>query len=153
MDIAIAEARESRRLGDYAIGAVIAHRGKLLVKTGNRIRTEVDATSHTEMVAIRLASRDLQSRYLTGCTLYSTAAPCMMCFGACIWSKIDRIVYGANQADIRRYGFRRGNARYKWRALTIEPDELYQYAREAHRGMIIQQTMRDECVALFHNEP
>src|SRR3990167_1574891 len=90
---AIRIARESRKLGDYAIGAVMVKDGQIIARAGNRIRTELDPSSHTEIVAIRMSCRDLGSRYLQGCTLFSTHAPCPMCLGACVWAKIDRIVY------------------------------------------------------------
>lgn len=150
MELAIESAKESRRLGDYAIGSVIAKGDKIIAIAGNRIRTEIDATSHTEVVAIRMASRDLASRYLTGCTLYSTHAPCPMCLGACVWAKIDRVVYGAAQADIFDFGKQFGNEKFKWRAVGIEPKELYEHMKIAHPTMEIKQMMRGDCVGLFH---
>lgn len=154
MQLAIAEAVESRRLGDYAIGAVVAKDGMIIAKAGNRIRTEMDPSSHTEIVAIRMACRDLGSRYLKGCTLYTTHAPCPMCLGACVWAKLGRVVYGANQSDMGEYGRLFGNKRYKWRAVHIEPEQLYGlYMRDAHPNMKIDQLLREECIQLFHNRP
>lgn len=151
MQEAIKIAKESRRLGDYAIGAVIAKNGRMIARAGNRIKTEMDPTSHTEIVAIRMACRDLGSRYLKGCTLFSTHALCPMCLTACVWSKIDRIVYGVSQQDIEEYGAKHGNERYKWRSAGIEPLEMYQYMKSAHPRLKVNQLMREECKKLFHN--
>ena len=54
-----------------------------------------DATAHAEMIAISSAAATLQNKYLKGCTLYVTLEPCPMCAGAAVWSKLDRIVFGA----------------------------------------------------------
>lgn len=150
---AIKEAKESRRLHDYAIGAVIVKNGEIIARAGNRIRTESDPTSHTEIVAIRMACRDLGTRYLKGCAIYSTHAPCAMCTNACVWAKMSLVVYGASQRDILTYGQKHGNGKFKWRAIEIEPGELYKkYLKVAHPNMKILQMMRKRCNTLFHNE-
>jgi len=150
---AIAIANESRRLGDYAIGAAIVKGNRLIARAGNRIRTEMDASSHTEIIVMRMASRDLGSRYLNGCTLYTSHAPCPMCLSMAIWAKVSRIVYGVSQADIEEYGLKHGNSKYKWRSAGIEPEELYAYMHRANPNMKIVQFMRNECKKLFHNRP
>jgi len=154
MDMAIEEAIKSRLLKDYGIGCVIVRNGEVIARAGNRIRTEMDPSSHTEIVAMRMACRDLQSRYLQDCTLYSTHAPCAMCLGASVWAKIDKIVYGVSQQDITEYGNKYGNDKFKWRGTMIEPTELYdKYLQSAHPGMlIVPGVKRDECMELFHSE-
>ena len=54
-----------------------------------------DPTAHAEIIAITSACATLENKYLNGCTLYVTLEPCSMCAGALIWSKIDRLVFGA----------------------------------------------------------
>lgn len=152
MKVAIGAARESRRLKDYAIGAVVVKGKRVVSVAGNRIRTEIDPTSHSEVVAIRMACRDLGSRYLRGCTLYSTLAPCPQCLTACVWAKINRVVYGASQRDIKEYGKKHGNDKFKWRGVDIEPEEMYRYLKVAHPTMRIKQLMRGACLRLFHNK-
>jgi tRNA(adenine34) deaminase len=56
------------------------------------------------MQAITAAAETLGGKYLTGCTLYVTVEPCVMCAGAISWSQLGRLVYGAS--DEKR-GFRR----------------------------------------------
>ena len=55
------------------------------------------------MLAITAAVNVLGAKYLTGCSLYVTVEPCVMCAGAIGWSQLSKIVYGA--ADKKR-GFR-----------------------------------------------
>jgi tRNA(Arg) A34 adenosine deaminase TadA len=154
MEEAILVAKESRQLGDYAFGAVVVYKGKIIARAGNRIRTEMDPTSHHEIVAMRMACRELGSRYLTGCTLYTTAAPCPMCITAAVWAKLSGVVYGVSQHDIIRYGVKYGNEKYKWRGATIEPEVMYHsFLGHAWPGMHISQHMQAECKKLFHNKP
>ncbi|MBQ2535818.1 MAG: nucleoside deaminase, partial [Bacteroidaceae bacterium] len=54
-----------------------------------------DVTAHAEMQAITAAAETLGGKYLTGCTLYVTVEPCVMCAGAIGWSQLGRLVYGA----------------------------------------------------------
>ena len=56
------------------------------------------------MLAFTAAAEALGGKYLTGCTLYVTLEPCVMCAGAAGWTQVERIVYGA--ADPKR-GFER----------------------------------------------
>ncbi len=55
-----------------------------------------DPTAHAEIMALQMASQKLGRWRLTGCTLYVTLEPCLMCAGAVILSRVDRVVYGAN---------------------------------------------------------
>ena len=64
-----------------------------------------DITAHAEAHAIREACRTLGTIDLSGCTMYSTCEPCPMCFSACHWARITRIVYGAGIEDAKTAGF------------------------------------------------
>src|SRR5262249_38111685 len=58
-----------------------------------------DPTNHAEMNAIRLATQSLKQLSLPGCVLYSTCEPCPMCMSACLWTELDRVVYGASTME------------------------------------------------------
>ena len=60
--------------------------------------------AHAEMLAFTSATTLLGAKYMTGCTLYVTLEPCVMCAGAAGWTQLGRLVYGA--ADPKR-GFER----------------------------------------------
>jgi tRNA(adenine34) deaminase len=88
-------ARAAGRRGEVPVGAVIVSQGHVIAAASNRVERAQDATAHAELLALRRASRKLASWRLQGCTLYSTLEPCPMCAGALLLTRIDRVVYGA----------------------------------------------------------
>ena len=70
----------------------------------NRVVQAHDPTAHAEVEAIRAAAASLGRPHLLGCTLYSSAEPCPMCYAASQWARIERIYYGATYADVQRLG-------------------------------------------------
>lgn len=93
---ALAEAEEALREGEIPVGAVVVSRGMIIAKAYNMTERLVDVTAHAEMLALTAAGRWLGGKYLSGCTLYVTVEPCVMCAGALSWSQIERVVYGAS---------------------------------------------------------
>lgn len=93
---ALAEAEEALREGEIPVGAVMVSRGMIIAKAHNMTERLVDVTAHAEMLALTAAERWLGGKYLSGCTLYVTVEPCVMCAGALSWSQIERVVYGAS---------------------------------------------------------
>jgi len=104
MKLALKEAQLASERDEVPIGAVIVCQGRIIGRGHNLTETLIDVTAHAEMQAITAAAQFLGGKYLTGCTLYVTVEPCVMCAGALGWSQISRIVYGA--ADEMR-GFKR----------------------------------------------
>ena len=90
---ALSEARKAFSYGEVPIGALIVKDGEIISRAFNRKEFLQDPTAHAEILAIREASRKLNSWRLNGCTLYSTVEPCVMCCGAIIQSRISRVVY------------------------------------------------------------
>ncbi|MBR1765751.1 MAG: nucleoside deaminase [Bacteroidales bacterium] len=104
MGEALREAREAESEGEIPVGAVVVCGGSVIGRGHNQTETLHDVTAHAEMVALTAAAEHLGAKYLTGCTLYVTLEPCVMCAGALGWSQVGRIVYGAG--DEKR-GFER----------------------------------------------
>ncbi len=104
MKQALSEAIKAFDEGEIPIGAVIVCRGQIIARGHNLTERLHDVTAHAEMQAITAATEYLGGKYLTGCTLYVTVEPCIMCAGALGWSQIPRVVYGA---DDEKRGFRR----------------------------------------------
>jgi len=100
MKLALQEARRALEAGEIPIGAVIVAQGKVIGRGHNLTETLHDVTAHAEMQAITAAAEYLGGKYLTGCTLYVTVEPCVMCAGAIGWSQLPRVVFGA--ADPKR---------------------------------------------------
>lgn len=94
MERAYQEALGAFDEGEVPVGAVIAGPdGKIIGRGRNAIERLNDATAHAEILAIGAAAAHQQTWRLNDCTLYVTLEPCMMCLGALLASRVDRIVY------------------------------------------------------------
>lgn len=104
MCLALEEARAAMAQDEIPVGAVVVAEGQVIGRGHNLTETLRDVTAHAEMQAITAAAETLGGKYLTGCALYVTVEPCVMCAGAIGWSQLGRLVYGAS--DEKR-GFKR----------------------------------------------
>ncbi len=95
MRFAFREAEKAYELDEVPIGCVIVKDGAIVGRGHNQTEQLLDSTAHAEMIAITSANGTLESRFLTGCTLYVTLEPCPMCAGAIVNSRIERLVFGA----------------------------------------------------------
>lgn len=93
MSAALDEAKKAFSRGDVPVGALIVRENNILSFGSDKKAS--DPTEHAEIIAIRSCAEKLNRWNLTGCTLYVTLEPCPMCAGACINSRISRVVYGA----------------------------------------------------------
>lgn len=117
-------------------GAVIVKDGKIVGRGHNEVLKNNDATCHGEIMAIRDASRNLSTYDLSGCALYTTAAPCPMCRGAIMWANIADVYYGCTIEDTDQIGFRDEDFYKKWNESSDN------YGKE---------TNREECKKLFRD--
>ncbi|ODT55736.1 hypothetical protein ABS71_22625 [bacterium SCN 62-11] len=111
MRLAVDWSRRGLESGNGPVGAVVVRDGTVLGEGHNRTSVDLDITAHAEMVAIRAgvrASGHLEG--LLGATLYTNCQPCPMCYSACRWAGIQRIVYALSIEDTYRlagpFGFR-----------------------------------------------
>ena len=95
MRLALDEARQAAAEGEVPIGAVVICDGAVVARAHNRRETDNDPSAHAEFSAMVEASRVLGRWRLTGCTVYVTLEPCLMCAGLMVNARIDRCVYGA----------------------------------------------------------
>lgn len=95
MALALEEARAAAEEGEVPIGAVVVCDGKVVGRAHNRRETDADPSAHAEFAAMLEAARTLGRWRLTGCTVYVTLEPCLMCAGLMVNGRIDRCVYGA----------------------------------------------------------
>ena len=107
MRIALEEAKLAGERGEVPIGAVVVYEPidpgtrrplaepRIVARAGNRRESAKDPAGHAEFVAMLAASRELDAWRLTGCTVYVTLEPCLMCAGLMHQSRITRCVYGA----------------------------------------------------------
>ena len=88
-------AAQAAREGEVPVGAVLV-RGGIEIGTGaNAPIGDSDPTAHAEIKALRAASRAAGNYRLPGTTLYATMEPCVMCAGAIVHARVERVVYGA----------------------------------------------------------
>lgn len=97
MNHALKLAQVAGDAGEVPVGAVIIDpNGNLIAQGENRKERDQDPTAHAEIIAIRSASKNLQSWRLDQCTLYVTLEPCPMCAGAIVHARLGTLVYGVD---------------------------------------------------------
>src|SRR5438105_3118150 len=96
MQQALKEAHKAFRQDEVPIGAVIVMSEKIIARAYNQVEKLSDATAHAEIIALTSAFNYLGSKYLPQASIYITVEPCLMCAGALYWSKIAKIIYGAD---------------------------------------------------------
>lgn len=104
MKEALRQANLAFEAGEIPIGAVVTWDTKIISRGHNQTEQLNDSTAHAEMIALTAAFNAIGSKYLTDATLYVTIEPCLMCCGALYWSKIGRVVFGAE--DVKN-GYKR----------------------------------------------
>jgi len=95
MKKALAEAHLAAEKKEVPVGAVAVFENRIVGRGHNQVESLKDATAHAEMIALSAAAQTLDNWRLTGVTLYATLEPCVMCAGAAILSRIDRLVFAA----------------------------------------------------------
>ena len=135
---AVAVAREAIAKGQTPFGCVIVRQGQVLARAHNEVWATTDITAHAEVTALRRACAAARAVHLRGATVYTTTEPCPMCFSACHWAAVDRVVYGARIPDALRAGFRE---------LQISAERM---AREGGSSVQVEGgVLAAECAALF----
>jgi tRNA(adenine34) deaminase len=126
---ALFEAQKAFDQDEVPVGAVVVVNNQIIARSHNFTEHLHDVTAHAEMQAITAAAENIGGKYLSGCTLYVTLEPCVMCAGALYWSQIDKVVFGARD-------HKRGAGRYK--------SELYH-----PKTLITNGILEAECSALM----
>ena len=93
---ALKEAKKAFAADEVPVGAVVVSNEKIIARGYNMVERLNDPTAHAEMIALTSAFNLLGSKYLPDATIYITVEPCFMCAGAIYWSKIGKIIYGAD---------------------------------------------------------
>jgi len=138
MQLAIEKAKEGIRKGQTPFGACVVRDSEIISSAHNVVWKKTDVTAHAEINAIRMACKRLNSVDLKDCVIYCTTEPCPMCFGACHWARISRIVYGTSIGDSKKFGFNE---------LVISNTKMKSVGRtnvEINGGFL-----RGECLELF----
>ena len=137
MRMALREAQEAAAAGDVPVGAVIVDSsGRIVARGRNRREERGDPTAHAEIEALRTLGEGRGAKdggwRCTGLTLYVTLEPCVMCAGAMINARIDRVVYGCRDPK------------------AGATDSLFTIGRDPrlnHRFEVVAGVLADECSA------
>jgi tRNA(adenine34) deaminase len=104
MKKAFEEAKYAFYKNEVPVGCVVVNNNDIISRSSNMVELLNDSTAHAELIAITSAQNSLNSKNLDNCILYTTLEPCLMCYGAIYWSKINTIVYAASD---KKRGFSR----------------------------------------------
>lgn len=127
-------AREAERRGEVPVGAVVVLDGRVIGQGRNAPIERNDPSAHAEMIALRGAAAAIDNYRLERTTLYCTLEPCVMCAGALVAARVERLVFGAR--DLRF-----GGVRSKFR---IADSELLN-----HRVQIDEGVLGAECAEMM----
>lgn len=146
MRMALDEARRAAEMDEVPIGAVVVYapvdpatrrptaEPRVIARSCNLRETTRDPAGHAEFLALKQAARELDAWRLTGCTVYVTLEPCIMCAGLMHQARIDRCVYGASDRKAGALGT----------LYSVNADERLNHTFEAVPGVL-----EEECAALL----
>jgi len=131
---ALAEARQALAEGEVPVGAVVVSAGEVIGRGHNSPVSLGDPTAHAEVLALRDAARKVGNYRLPGATLYVTVEPCPMCAGACLQSRVMRVVFGARDPKA---------------GAVVSLYRLLEDPRLPHRAEVVEGVLAEECGALL----
>ncbi|MDT9587198.1 MAG: tRNA adenosine(34) deaminase TadA [Candidatus Arsenophonus melophagi] len=131
---AITFAENAKVKGEIPVGAVLIKEDKIIAEGWNQTISDHDPCAHAEILALRAGGQYLQNYRLMNTTLYVTLEPCMMCAGAIIHARVNRLVYGAYDKKIG--------------AISSNTTGFYHPASN-HRIFVLGGILADECSAIL----
>lgn len=134
MKRALSLARSASDSGEVPVGAIITRDGEIIGEGENCPIAHHDPSAHAEIMALRDAAIKLKNYRLPDTTLYVTLEPCIMCMGAIIHARVQRVVFGAHDPKTGAAG-----SRY-----SIGTDQLLNHHLEITSGVC-----EAECAALL----
>ena len=129
---ALVLATTAEACGEVPVGAVVVKDGAIIGRGFNQPISSHDPTAHAEIVALRDATSRTGNYRLTGCELYVTLEPCVMCAGAIMHARVVRVVYGARDPKTGACG-------------SIV--DLFADAKLNHHATVVQGVLAGECGA------
>lgn len=136
MRMALELAAQAAAAGEVPVGAVVVQDGVVVGRGYNQPITHADPSSHAEIMALRDAGQTLGNYRLSGCDLYVTLEPCVMCSGAIMHARIRRVIFGAGDPKTGACG---------------SVVDLFSEPRLNHHATVTGGVMADEAVALLQD--
>lgn len=104
MSMALEQAYRANGEGEVPVGAVVVKRGEVIAKAYNQVIKRNDPTAHAEILALREAASILKNYRLIDTTLYVTVEPCLMCGGALIQARVNKLIFGTFDPKMGAFG-------------------------------------------------
>ena len=136
MRMALELAAQAAAAGEVPVGAVVVQDGVVVGRGYNQPITRADPSSHAEIMALRDAGQTLGNYRLSGCDLYVTLEPCVMCCGAIMHARIRRVIFGAGDPKTGACG---------------SVVDLFSEPRLNHHATVTGGVMADEAVILLQD--
>ena len=95
MQRALVLAKAAAQNQEVPVGAVLALNNEIIAEGANQPISANDPSAHAEIVVLRRAAEKIKNYRLVQTTLYVTLEPCLMCVGALVHARVQRVVYGA----------------------------------------------------------
>ena len=130
MKVALEEAEEAYRRGEVPVGAVLVREGNILARAHNSPIVSNDPSAHAEMLVLRQAADIIGNYRLAGTDLYVTLEPCIMCAGAIVNARVERVIFGARDP---KYG------------AVVSLYNIFTDKRLNHQVKITEGILREEC--------
>lgn len=114
MEKALILANKAAIQGEVPVGSVVVLNNEIIAEGCNCPISTHDCSAHAEIIALRAAAKEVQNYRLNNMTLYVTLEPCLMCVGAMIHARIDRLVFGAYDPKSGAVGSQINSLAFPW---------------------------------------
>ena len=95
LEKALEQAKKAQKINEVPVGCVLVQNNQILSRGYNQIEKRKNSMAHAEIIAIQKAQKKQNDWRLKGCVLYVTLEPCIMCVGAILHARIEKVVFGA----------------------------------------------------------
>jgi tRNA(Arg) A34 adenosine deaminase TadA len=93
MQMALDEAYLAETENEVPVGSVLVYKERVIARDHNRMVQRKDPLAHAELLTLQAALTKHRDPWLLDSTLYVTLEPCVMCAGAMVLSRINRLVF------------------------------------------------------------
>lgn len=97
MQEALKEASKAAKLNEVPVGCIIVRNDEIIARSHNTRHNKKSVFDHAEIIAIKKATKKLNTWILDDVTIYVTLEPCLMCAGTIIQSRIKKLVFAASE--------------------------------------------------------
>lgn len=129
-------ARKAETVGEVPVGAVVVLDGNIIGRGYNAPISSHDPSAHAEMMALRAAAQHIGNYRLVSCELFVTLEPCLMCAGAIMHARIERLVYGASDPKTGACG---------------SVVDVFAEPRLNHHAGVVPGVLAEECGSMLSN--